>query len=111
MAAEEMPQTGGGETFLDFLEMFKELRKEEESVETLLQDAENTEKIAGTLILMRDSDPASDSFIEQLQKEACEDREKATSQVYTYQTLIFMNNVLQLLSLHSCKRSRRGKHN
>lgn len=109
MVAEEMPQTGG-ETFLDFLEMFKELRKEEESVETLLRDAENTEKIAGTLILMRDSDPASDSFIEQLQKEACEDREKAVSQVYTHQT-IFMNNVLQLLSLHSCKRSRRGKHN
>ncbi len=67
------------------LKMFKEVCKEKESVETLLQDSENMEKVAGTLILMCNSDsgPASDSFIEQLQKEACEDREKAMRQVHS----------------------------
>ena len=55
-------------------------------METLLQDSENMEKVASTLILMckLDSGPASDSFIEQLQKEACEDREKAMRQVQQY---------------------------
>ena len=83
MATDDLPQTVGGGTFLDFLKMFKEVCKEKESVETLLQDSENMEKVAGTLILMCNSDsgPASDSFIEQLQKEACEDREKAMRQV------------------------------
>lgn len=82
MATEEFSLTGGGGTFLDFLKTFKELRKEEESVETLLRDSENTEQVAGTLIFMSNSDPASDSFIEQLQMEACANREKAMRQVY-----------------------------
>lgn len=86
MATDDLPQTGGGGTFHDFLKVFKEVCKEKESVETLLQDSENMEKVAGTLILMCNSDsgPVSDSFIEQLQKEACEDREKAMRQVQQY---------------------------
>lgn len=40
-----------------------------------------TKEMTDTLILVSDSDPANDSFIEQLLKEACDKREKAMSQV------------------------------
>ena len=81
LASEALLETRGRETFIEFLRTYKELSNEEERVKTLLDDAKMTEEMAGTLILMCDSDPTSDTFIEQLQKEACEEREKATSQV------------------------------
>ena len=73
------------------------------------------EKVAGTLILMRNSDsgPASESFIEQLQKEACEDREKPMRQVQQYTYIAIANNInlLTMYTLHhSCSQSRREKH-
>lgn len=81
LASEALLETRGRETFIEFLRTYKELSNEEERAKTLLDDAKMTEEMAGTLILMCDSDPTSDTFIEQLQKEACEEREKATSQV------------------------------
>ena len=53
----EVSQTGGGKTFIAFLRMYKEIHKEKEEVAIHLRDAEHTEVMAGTHILMCDSDP------------------------------------------------------
>ena len=77
----EVSQTGGGKTFIDFLRMYKEIHKEKEEMAIHLRDAEHTEEMAGTLILMCDSDPGSDPFIAEMQRVASEERERALSQV------------------------------
>ena len=61
--------------------MCKEIHKEKEEMTIHLRDAEHTEEMAGTLILMCDSDPGSDPFIAEMQREASEERERALSQV------------------------------
>lgn len=78
----EVSQTGGRKTYIDFLRMYKEIHKEKERVAILLRDAEHTEEMANTLILMCNADPGSDPFIAEMQREASEERERALSQVY-----------------------------
>ena len=80
----DVSETRGGKTYKQYVECYRELCAEEERENAQLKEAESKEYLTGLLILMSATDPQSNPIITQLQQDACQQKQKALTEVRAY---------------------------